>query len=140
MAVYNKKQIKGMKHLYILLAGLALCGSALTGCSEDYLLGEEGNTVNTETEADVPEGYVRVSFVPQEAMQTRAAVDGISNSIYRVQTLLYKDNALVETKQSWTIPKEQGWNGRIMEAPIGKIWNVAEHIPLCIWVTYRKRS
>lgn len=87
-----------MKHLYILLAGLALCGSALTGCSEDYLLGEEGNTVNTETEADVPEGYVRVSFVPQEAMQTRAAVDGISNSIYRVQTLLYKDNALVETK------------------------------------------
>ena len=55
MAVYNKKQIKGMKHLYILLAGLALCGSALTGCSEDYLLGEEGNTVNTETEADVPE-------------------------------------------------------------------------------------
>lgn len=87
-----------MKHLYILLAGLALCSSALTGCSEDYLLGEEGNTVNTGTEADVPEGYVRVSFVPQEAMQTRAAVNGISNSIYRVQTLLYKGNVLVETK------------------------------------------
>ncbi|WP_373207678.1 hypothetical protein [Phocaeicola vulgatus] len=87
-----------MKHLYILLAGLALCGSALTGCSEDYLLGEEGKTVNTGTEADVPEGYVRVSFVPQEAMQTRAAVDGISNSIYRVQILLYKNDALVESK------------------------------------------
>lgn len=87
-----------MKHLYILLAGLALCSSALTGCSEDYLLGEEGNTVNTGTEADVPEGYVRVSFVPQEAMQTRAAVNGINNSIYRVQILLYKDNVLVETK------------------------------------------
>lgn len=97
MAVYNRKQIKGMKHLYILLAGLALCGSALTGCSEDYLPGEE-NTVNTGTEADVPEGYVRVSFVPREDTQTRATVNGISNSIYRVQILLYKDNALVESK------------------------------------------
>ena len=97
MAVYNRKQIKGMKHLYILLAGLALCGSALTGCSEDYLPGEE-NTVNTGTEADVPEGYVRVSFVPREDTQTRATVNGNSNSIYRVQILLYKDNALVESK------------------------------------------
>lgn len=86
-----------MKHLYILLAGLALCGSALTGCSEDYLPGEE-NTVNTGTEADVPEGYVRVSFVPREDTQTRATVNGNSNSIYRVQILLYKDNALVESK------------------------------------------
>ena len=103
------------------MAGLALCGSALTGCSEDYLLGEEGNTVNTETEADVPKDMFVIVRSARGLCRLRAAVDGISNSIYRVQTLLYKDNALVETK---TILDDtegtKGWNGRIMEATYRK--------------------
>lgn len=100
-----------MKHLYMILAGLALCGSALTGCSEDYLPGQEENTANAGTEADVPEGYVRVSFIPQGDAQTRAAVSGSSKSIYRVQAFLYQGNECIDstmilnekegTAQSW---------------------------------------
>lgn len=85
-----------MKHLYVILAGLALCGSALTGCSEDYLPGREENTANAGIEADVPEGYVRVSFVPQDETQTRTAVNGISNAIFRVQAFLYHENTLID--------------------------------------------
>lgn len=87
-----------MKHLYMILAGLALCGSALTGCSEDYLPGQEENMANAGAEADIPEGYVRVSFVPQGDVQTRAAVNGSSNAIYRVRAFLYHGNDLIEDK------------------------------------------
>ena len=76
-----------MKPIIYLIAGFTLVGLGLTGCSEDRF-SEVNEQVNGSV-SDVPEGYVRVSFVPKGQMQTRGNHQGESSELFHIQYILY---------------------------------------------------
>lgn len=86
-----------MKNIVYILTSVVLLGCSLTSCNEEILPEKENPTVNT---ADVPEGYMRVSFVPGDDVQTRGAVNDWVTTIYRVEALLYHDGEIMKFSDS----------------------------------------
>lgn len=85
-----------MKQIIHFITGLAICCAGLTSCSEDVFFETEGqgnNSVGSETDTtQVPEGYMRVSFVPEGMTQTRANHKGPGTDIFHVQYFLYNND------------------------------------------------
>lgn len=76
-----------MKPIIYLVTGFALVGLGLTGCSEDRF--SEVNEQVNESVTDVPEGCIRVSFVPKGQVQTRGSHQGGSSELFHIQYILY---------------------------------------------------
>lgn len=76
-----------MKPIIYLIAGFTLVGLGLTGCGEDRF-SEVNEQVNGGV-TDVPEGCVRVSFVPKGQVQTRGNHQGESGELFHIQYILY---------------------------------------------------
>ncbi len=82
-----------MKELrYIIVAGLALAGCCLASCDEDVLTEQESQGTFPENVAD---GYMSVSFIPENGLSTRTEVQGWSKTIFRVEALLYHGDDVV---------------------------------------------
>lgn len=71
---------KNIYWLFLLLAGY------LISCDKDSV----GNVLGEIPEENVPEGYMKVSFIRKEPAGTRAAINGFSSRVKHLRFLLYE--------------------------------------------------
>lgn len=94
-----------MKPIIYLITGLVLSGMSLTSCNEDRY--SEMTEHITNGTANVPEGYMLVSFVPKGSPQTRANHQGEGTDLFHIQYILYDGEGKV-VRQASLLDNEQG--------------------------------